>query len=269
MLKKFKQPFNSAFFAIAVLFLALGSSACITTTTSTLANSSNNPTIIQLKPRTFALNTHGQSLLKLYGDVCQIRVQPGNSSHVVVQVAIHHYQKNLMPTINYNQSNDKSMVTINEKLPPQADINNINDSVAISIMVPQQMNLSLNTLVGNIDVSNVNGQFALATSTGNITVVNAQLDRLSSLNANVGNVFFAGALMPQGSYSMEARVGRIDLAFQRPPSLQIDAQTMIGNIHSDFPELTVNGNIAHGTLGNPPYAHLSLATRVGSISVLS
>ena len=67
---------------------------------------------------------------------------------------------------------------------------------------------------------------------------------------------------------MQARVGRIDLAFQRPPSLQIEAQTMIGNIQSNFPDLVVNGDIAQGKLGKPPYASLSLVTRVGSISVL-
>ncbi len=270
MLKHFKQrSFNNAFFIIAVLLLALLNSACSTNTTSAQAISNNDPTILQLKPRTFVLNTNGQPLLKLNGDVCQVRVQASNSPRIIVQVAIRHYQKNSMPAISYSQSSDRNMININEKLPPQADTNSINDSIAISIMVPQHIDLFLSTKVGNLDVSNVNGQVALATSTGDITTVNSQLHTLSSLTANVGNVFFAGTLMPEGTYDMETRVGRIDIAFPEPPSLQINAQTMIGEIHSDFPSLAVNGNIAQGTLGKPPYAHLSLVTRIGSISILS
>ena len=268
MPKNFKQPLNSAFFAMTLLFLAALSSACVTNTTSALANSSTDPTIIQLKPRTFVPNTHGQPLLKLNGDVCQVSIQASNSPYIVVQAAIHHYQRNSLPTISYDQSKDRKTVAINENLPLQTDAIGINDSVAISILVPQRINLFLNTKVGNIDVSNVNGQAVLNTSTGNITVVHAQLNTLSSLATNVGNIFFAGTLMPHGTYNMQARVGRIDLAFQRPPSLQIEAQTMIGNIQSNFPDLVVNGDIAQGKLGKPPYASLSLVTRVGSISVL-
>ncbi len=267
MSKKMMRALDGLFFSIALLFLATMNSACITNTPTAMATASEDPTTIILRPHTFAVNTHGQPVLKLTGDVCQIRVQTGNSASMFVQAVVHHYQSNPMPTITYNQSRDRKMVTINEKLPPETASTTNNDSVAFTITLPSHTDLFLNTKVGSITVANVRGQFALATATGSITVVHAQLNRLSSLMTNVGSIFFSGALLPQGNYRMETRVGSINLALQKPSSLNVDAETAIGSIHSDFSSLAIDGNTAQGTLGTPPYAHLSLATRVGSIAV--
>jgi hypothetical protein len=269
MSKKIKRTLDCTFFIMTILFVAAVSNACTSNTPAALASSSEDPTTIVLRPRTFAVNTHGQPVLKLTGDVCQIRVQSGTGASMLIQTVVHHYQSNPMPTITYNQSRDRKAVTINEKLPPETASTISNDSVSITITMPSHMDLFLSTRVGAISVANVSGQFALSTATGSINVVHAQLNKLSSLTTNVGSIFFAGTLLPQGIYRIETRVGSISLALQRPSSLNVDAQTTIGSIHSDFSSLAIDGNVAQGTLGTPPYAHLSLATRVGSIAVLS
>jgi hypothetical protein len=68
--------------------------------TPTLARSNDEPTMIRLNPRAFALNTQGKwPVLQLRGDVCQVHIQSGQGSRIVVQVIIRHYQENRMPTI--------------------------------------------------------------------------------------------------------------------------------------------------------------------------
>jgi hypothetical protein len=253
------------------LFPLLLTWGCNLDVASTLARSMNKPMMIRLDPKTFAMNTQGQyPVLQLHSDVCQVHIQSGNGSHIVVHVTVRHYPENHMPTIQYDMSSKRNTLSIDEKL-PQPVANSRTDSVLVDMTVPRNIDLSLHNEVGNFEISNVSGQLAIAASTGNILVDKVQLARKSSLITNVGHIGFSGSFAPQGMYSMITNVGSIDLALQGPLSLQVDAQATIGTIHSNLPSLNmsgnISGNIAQGTSGNRPVSRLMLQTQVGSISL--
>lgn len=251
--------------ATFALFLALLVVACGTTTTAAQAVSSDEPVALSLPSRDFAFNGSVQPTLILRGDVCRVLVEGRNVARMSVHVTVHHYRANQMPSITYASNVSKTMLTIEEKLPPRANTNGSNDSVDFTITVPQHSNVSLSTKVGNIAVNNVIGQMTLVANSGSITTSHVQLSGQSSLSTNVGSIAFFGALTRNGRYSMDTRVGTITATLPADTSLQVAAQTSIGVISSNFASMQSLGASTQGTIGKAPYAHLSLTTHIGSI----
>jgi hypothetical protein len=88
------------------------------------------------------------------------------------------------------------------------------------------------------------------------------------LKTDVGSLNFSGSIDPQGAYKFESDAGSINVTLPEDASFHVDASTDVGSIHNNF-QVSGQSKISHtklkGTVGNPPYATMTLKTDVGSI----
>ncbi len=92
------------------------------------------------------------------------------------------------------------------------------------------------------------------------------------LKTDTGSVTFNGSIDPNGTYQFETNTGTVDVTLLGNSSFHVDATADTGSITSEFPEVNVqhpdvSGANAHGDVGNPPRATVTLKTDTGSISL--
>ena len=142
--------------------------------------------------------------------------------------------------------------------------------VSFDIAIPPQVNLHLESDVGDIEVTNINGVIYATTDVGEITCVEVEGD--VELEVDVGDVTVEYCDGAESTFSarLETDVGRIRFAGPANLSASVDASTNVGSIETRLP-LTVTGQIGksvHGTIGKgEAKANVRLRTNVGSIEI--
>lgn len=131
--------------------------------------------------------------------------------------------------------------------------------------------LTLITESGSITGGNLKGQMTLSASSGSLTVSGVNATNNSSFKTESGSIDFQGTLVPSGTFLFRAESGSIDLTLPQTASFQVDASTQSGSIDSDFAAVQVQrggaGAEAHGTVGSPPFATISIQAESGSIGL--
>ncbi len=140
-------------------------------------------------------------------------------------------------------------------------LNNGSDAVDVTITLPSAVNgntgtlltLNVDTSVGNILVSGLNGILMVKDSFGNVTVHQAMLADGSHLETGTGNVTFDGTLDTTSSantqprYKIQAEKGNLDITLPATTNVILDANVNVGNINSAFAINVTN------TDGSPSY----------------
>ena len=218
---------------------------------------------------THIFSVGAQPKIIIKDDVGSIRVHPGGEDQqVVVQVtqrrrillggdiAIHYDQNTAKNAINVKASNGWSFIGTKW--------------VDFDITVPRNADLELKNDAGSITIDGIAGQISCTTNAGTVKVTDTWLRGNSKLKSDAGNINFAGALDPHGSYQMSTDVGSVSVTLPPTASFRLDARTDVGSITGDFP-LTVRrdfpGGKARCDVGSPPYPALKLRTDVGSINI--
>lgn len=129
--------------------------------------------------------------------------------------------------------------------------------VSLDITVPSNCDIRLNSAAGNVDIEDVNGQAALHTDAGNITMIDANLSGTSSAISDAGNITFSGSLDARGSYTFRTNAGNIDLTLPGNDAVNLHPQALVGNVDNEF------GSSA----GSPPQAPVSINTNTGNITI--
>jgi hypothetical protein len=142
--------------------------------------------------------------------------------------------------------------------------------VRFDITIPPQVSLHLESDVGDIEVTNINGAIYATTDVGEITCTEVEGD--VELEVDVGDVTAEYRDGAESTFSarLETDVGQIRFAGPANLSASVDASTNVGSIETRLP-LTVTGQIGksvHGTVGKgEAKAIVHLKTEVGSIEI--
>ena len=142
--------------------------------------------------------------------------------------------------------------------------------VSFDITIPPQVNLHLESDVGDIEVTNISGAIYAKTDVGEITCT--EVEGGVELEVDVGDVTaeYRDGAESIFSASLETEVGQIRFVGPANLSARVDASTDVGSIETRFP-LTVTGKIeksVHGTIGKgEAKATVRLRTNVGSIEI--
>ena len=141
-------------------------------------------------------------------------------------------------------------------------------SVSYDITVPRQTSLELESDVGKIYISNIDGEIEAKTDVGKIKCreISGDID----LKSDVGEVkvVYCETAPTLRNVSIKTDVGSIDLTVPTDFSATVDAETDVGSIRTELP-ITVTGKIGkslHGTIGEGK-SRVSLGTDVGSIKI--
>lgn len=170
-------------------------------------------------------------------------------------------------TIQASQSDGGSTLTINVNA-------NSSDSTDVTLTVPQDITLHLQTQDGDISISGVTGQMTLKSGDGDIALDDVTLQQHSSIQTDSGDIDFAGAIDPKGTYQLTSNSGDITVGLDggTPYHLHAISQsgTFTGNgAASSFSSGDGNGINQQGNVGNNPQASLTLQTQSGDIDLTS
>ncbi len=130
--------------------------------------------------------------------------------------------------------------------------NNNDVEVNFTVVVPQAVLLSANTLTGDVQATGLTAHVDARVLEGNITISTSASAQANSSHGSVTAV--TGTTQWKGTLSYSARGGNLDLQIPADANVMVEASAFFGSIVSDFPLTiapTVGGNstMAHGTIG--------------------
>lgn len=147
---------------------------------------------------------------------------------------------------------------------------NLAQRIDFTITVPHNADLEINTNVGDIWVSGINGQLSLLSDIGSIYVKEGLLSGNSVLKTNLGSVNLHEALDPYGSFQLATETGSVYVILPDDTPFELDAKTGFGNITTVVPDMKMTyrtNSEVHGDAGVPPRSILKLSSITGSVSV--
>jgi DUF4097 and DUF4098 domain-containing protein YvlB len=120
---------------------------------------------------------------------------------------------------------------------------NFNVSVTFNVTAPSGTRLNVNSVSGNIKVSDIKGEISAGTVSGNVSVTSA--GAVATAKSVSGNVEIVNA---QGDESLDASSVSGDVTVQRVSVRRIDAGSVSGNVKLE--EVQCERAEAHSTSGN-------------------
>lgn len=126
------------------------------------------------------------------------------------------------PAANVVPQNQSGTILVNVIKDNQGrnEVGNVN----FTIKVPYSSSVNIETVMGNLNVSNVSGGLVRAhiTSDGDITLTNISATSVSAENG-IGNIFFDGEIKPDGIYRFTSTRGDINLRIPFDSSFRLTA----------------------------------------------
>lgn len=229
------------------------------------------------KTSTFTVGAHPQ--LVVQNDVGTTQIAGSSSGN---EVAITESKWQTVGIINLDdirvssvKSADGNTITVAvERLHGTTD--STATGVNLDITVPLHTELSLVATRGSIEVTGVSGRMTLKSNTGSIQVTASNLTGSSILATQTGSLSFNGTIVAKDAngpctYQFLTILGPIHIALARNSAFDLDASNRTGAIESNIPGMTKRLGPtqfeAHGSLGNPPRAHVIVMSRMGPIQV--
>ncbi len=153
----------------------------------------------------------------------------------------------------------------------KADVGNVN----FLIKVPYSSSVDIETMMGNLNVSNVRGGLVRAhiSSEGDITLTNIGADAVSAENV-IGDIFFDGTVAANGNYRFTSTRGSINLRIPFNSSFRLNATApstrniSLGDFGNDRMRFVSDGRRVVGQAGDGS-ATISVTNQRGSISFIT
>jgi predicted membrane protein len=254
-----------ALFILTILLLVVGFSLLITAGVY-LVNSTE-----RVETRHFSVNEHPHIVVN--NEVGTIHVKATSDTNSVT------FQTKLQRR-RFGNAKNESWVTyeqLNEGNEIRADVErvyapgtNLPQNIEFIISVSHNADLEINTNVGDIWVTGINGQLSLRCDVGSIYVKKGLLTGNSVLKTNLGSVNFHEAFDPSGSFQLATETGSVYVIVPDDTPFELDASTQFGNITTVVPDMKMayrTSSEVHGDAGIPPRASLKLNSITGSVSV--
>ncbi len=147
-------------------------------------------------------------------------------------------------------------------------------AVNFTVYVPFASTVDIETLVGNIEISNVQGGLVRAhiSSEGDITLTNIGAERVFAKNV-IGDIFYDGLIQPNGTYRFISTNGNINLRIPFRASFRLVATApssrsiSLGSFTATGMSYVGNGRRVVGKVGSGS-ASLTVTNQRGTISFI-
>lgn len=176
------------------------------------------------------------------------------------------------PAANIVPQNLSGTIIINLKKDNQGrdEVGNVN----FTVKVPFSSTVDIETMIGNLNVSNVGGGFVRAhiTSEGDITLTNISAESVSAANV-IGDIFFDGNLKGEGTYRFTSTRGNINLRLPFRSSFRLVATApstrniSLGSFSNEGLSFVESGRRVTGKVGDGK-ASVIVTNQRGSISFI-
>ena len=153
----------------------------------------------------------------------------------------------------------------------RSDVGNVN----FTVRVPFTSSVDIETLMGNLIVSDIRGALVRAhiTSEGDITLTNIISPAVSVQNG-IGDIFFDGELKPDGNYRFTSVRGNINLRIPFTSSFRLVAtapstrRISLGSFANANMTYTGDGRRVVGSFGSGNAATMTVTNQRGSIAFI-
>jgi len=208
----------------------------------------------------------------------KVRIQLTNRSGTITvegwdrrEVNISAYLEAPAANISPQEISDTIYLNLVKDNQGRVDVGNVN----FTVRVPHTSSVDIETLIGNLIVSNVRGGLVRAhiTSEGDITLTNIGAAAVSAQNG-IGDIFYDGELQPGGSYRFTSMKGNINLRIPFTSSFRLVATApstrniSLGSFSNANMNYTGDGRRVVGRFGDGG-ATLTVTNQRGSIAFLS
>ena len=211
----------------------------------------SNPGALTGGPTTITVGAHPKIVIDRNDG--SVHITAGANGQVSIQATGNTYGGG----ITYQKS--ENVITFNLD---NVETNNVN------LTVPPLTDLDITTNAGDITVDGVSGQIALSTNGSSLTATRVTFSGNSKMDVNGGNITFNGTLDPASNDVFDNNDGIIGLTFPANGAFHVDASSNGSDkIASDFPQIVVSGDVAHGDVGNTPRAQVTVTTNAGTIHI--
>jgi DUF4097 and DUF4098 domain-containing protein YvlB len=206
--------------------------------------------------KTIRLGSNGElSIGNIAGDITVARGSGNDATVEIVKVAKARNADEArelltLVTVDVNERNGRAEVKTRY---PSGDENrrnnrrNYNVTVTFNVTAPPATRLNVNSVSGNIKVSDIKGEISVGSVSGNVSVTSA--GAIAEAKSVSGNVEIVNA---QGDESVEASSVSGDVTMQRVSARRIGAGSVSGNVKLD--EVQCDRAEAHSTSGNISFA---------------
>ena len=254
-----------AFLILTILLLIIGIILLITAAVF-LVNSTE-----RVETRHFSVNEHPHIVVN--NEVGTIHVKANSDAHTVTFQTKRHSRrigkKANESWVSYEQLKEGNEIRADvERV--YSPSTNLPQSIDFNITLPHNVDLELNTSVGDIWVSGISGQLSLQSDIGSIYVKEGLLTGNSVLKTNLGSVNIREAIDPYGSFQLATETGSVYVILPDDTHFELDASSTFGNITTVVPNMKMayrTSSEVHGDAGIPPRASLKLSSITGSVSV--
>jgi DUF4097 and DUF4098 domain-containing protein YvlB len=202
--------------------------------------------------KTLRLGANGElSLGNIAGDITVTRGGGNDATVDIIKVARARSAEEArelltLVTVDVGERNGRAEVKTRY---PSGDENrrnnrrNFNVTVTYNVTAPSGTRLNVNSVSGNIKVSDIKGELSVGTVSGNVSVTSA--GAITSAKSVSGSVEIINA---QGDESLEASSVSGDVTIQRVTVRRIDAGSVSGNVKLE--DVQCDRAEAHSTSGN-------------------
>ncbi len=176
------------------------------------------------------------------------------------------------PAANMEPQNLSGTIVINLVKDNQGrnEVGNVN----FLIKVPYSASVDIETVMGNLSVSNVRGSLVRAhiSSEGDITLTNIAAENVAAENV-IGDIFFDGTIAPSGNYRFASTRGNINLRIPFDSSFRLVATApstrniSLGDFGNSGMRFVSDGRRVVGQSGEGS-ATISVTNQRGSISFI-
>jgi hypothetical protein len=145
--------------------------------------------------------------------------------------------------------------------------------VDVTVTVPRDTAVTVQSIVGRILVSGTHGDLNLKTGMGEVALRDVLPNQRLDLQSQVAAAQLAAPLVDGASYRLTSDVGRITVSVPPESTFSLDARSDVGTVDVAFPLVGHSaregfvGDQVRGTVGATPTAELYLRSRVGNITV--
>ncbi len=195
-----------------------------------------------------------------------VTVEGWNRNEVSISAYLEAPAANLTPQV----VNGTIYINLVKENQGRDDVGNVN----FTIRVPFTSSVDIETLMGNLIVSNVRGGLVRAhiTSEGDITLTNIEASAVSAQNG-IGDIFFDGAIKDGGNYRFTSVRGNINLRIPFASSFRLVATApstrniSLGSFANANMSFTGDGRRVVGRIGESD-ATLTVTNQRGNISFI-
>ena len=234
-----------------------------------------------------ASNTYSQGFnvdtpaeLRVDVSVGSVEIQVGQGNTIAVNAEIRGYgstqaqAQEALDQVRFDVTQSGSRVEVTGNWPSGVRWPGRSPEMDVRITVPERAALSVKMDVGSVTLAGTQGDVDVKVNVGKVDVRDVMVPDSLSLQTDVADIYFEGALSQGARYDFSSDVGAVRLVLPADSRFAIDASSNVGSVRVDFDVVGTSsgdlvGKTVQGVVNGGADTPVTIRSDVGAITVRS